>query len=141
MYYQSSMQIETSNPEGKRKMPETRLTSFRHYPLVRELRFLGLHRRLLTDYFFLTYYWKIRTFYIRWDVGFSCISSRSLPFFLLFYNKTANISLCFVTIYVYDGQCYGVYVTFVKKKKKLTSIFVSHVSCSSLWARQKFLAP
>ena len=108
MYYQSSMQIETSNPEGKRKMPETRLTSFRHYPLVRKLGFLGLHRRLLTDYFFLHIIGKFVRFILggMWDLVVSvpdhCLSfyffiTKLLifPFALLqFTFTTANVTAC-----------------------------------------------
>ena len=42
------MQTEVSYSEGKRVMPETRLTDF---PVTRGLRFLGLHRRPMVDYF------------------------------------------------------------------------------------------
>ena len=45
------MQAEKFLPEGKRVMPETRFTEFMHYPLTRGLRFLGLHRRPMTDYY------------------------------------------------------------------------------------------
>ena len=51
IYHRSPMQIENSQPEGERIMPETSLPSFRHYPLIRGLGFLGLHRRPMFDFF------------------------------------------------------------------------------------------
>ena len=53
IYYRSPIQTEKSQLEGKRIMLKTRFTrytSFPHYSLTRGLGFLGLHRRLMTDY-------------------------------------------------------------------------------------------
>ena len=51
--YRSPMQIEKSQPEGKRIMPETRKAHFRHDPLTRGLGFLGLHWRPMVESIYL----------------------------------------------------------------------------------------
>ena len=55
IYHRSSMQTDKSQPEGKRIMPETRLTSSRHYPLTRGLGFLGPYRRPMIDATYVTF--------------------------------------------------------------------------------------
>ena len=42
------MQIEKSQSEGKRIMPERRLTELQHYPLTRGFAFRSLHRNSMT---------------------------------------------------------------------------------------------
>ena len=51
IYHWSLVQTEKSQPEDTQIMSETRLLSFRHYPLTRGLEFLGLHRTPMIDYF------------------------------------------------------------------------------------------
>ena len=52
--YRSLMQTEKSQPEGKRIMPETKFTEFPALFVDQRLEFLGLHRRLMFDIFFLS---------------------------------------------------------------------------------------
>ena len=62
------MQIEESLPEGKLIMPETKLPSFRHYPLTQGLGFLSLHQRLMIDYFSSLLLNKINRGYLTFSV-------------------------------------------------------------------------
>ena len=105
---------EKSQPEGKRMMPEARFT------LTRRLKFLGLPRTPMIDYF-------------------SCqrtVVSIIIFFFHIFtivyvYQPAPNVSRSFSLRRVSD----------VRKQRKLTSLLVCRVSCCSPWARHTFPAP
>ena len=118
IYHLSLMQTQKSPPEGKRMMPETRFTEFRHYPLVQRLGFLDLHRGMI--FVFLIYYWiKLYCFF---DIFCSIYDV---------WRPTLNVIWSFSLRRV-SVVC-----------KQLTSLLhvASRVSYLSSWTRQNFPSP
>ena len=84
------MQTEKSELEGKRIMPETSLSSFRHCPFTLGFRFLRLHRRPELLIIFLPIIWKNP----RFDKNISIISFKYLQ---LTFNDV-QLRTSFVTV-------------------------------------------
>ena len=115
IYYQSSMQTEKSQPEGRRVMPKTRFTSFPALSVDPRVE-ISWSASVTDEIIFLTYYWKTRRI---WKNIYNKVVWRPTPNVILRFSLLCVKNACM----------------------QMTSLLVSHVSCLSPWARQNFPAP